>query len=163
MATGGASGGCPASAPGNPAPLAPGWVEQRLRCFYPGSFAFVMATGIVSNAFFFLGHGTLSTLLLVVNLAAYPLLVGITAVRAVRYPREVWADLLNPRLVFSFFTMVAATDIFGSQLHLRGHDGTARACGSSPFASGCCSGTSASPWSRSTAASPAPTSSTAAG
>ena len=112
-------------APGNHAPRPSGWVDRRLRRFYPGSFALVMATGIVSNAFFFLGHGTLSTLLLVVNLAAYPLLVGVSAVRAVRYPREVWTDLVNPRLVFSFFTIVAATDILGAQLHLRGYDGIA--------------------------------------
>jgi tellurite resistance protein TehA-like permease len=84
-----------------------------------------MATGIVSNAFFFLGHRALSGALLAANLVAYPLLVGLTAARAVRHPRELWADLVNPRLVFSFFTVVAGTDILGAQLHLRGHHGIA--------------------------------------
>lgn len=99
-----------------------GWFDRRLRRLYPGSFALVMATGIVSNAFLFLGRRELSGALLVVNLVAYPVLVVLTLVRAARYPRELWADLVNPRLVFSFFTVVAATDILGAQLHLRGYD-----------------------------------------
>jgi tellurite resistance protein TehA-like permease len=102
-----------------------GWLERRVRGLYPGSFALVMATGIVSNAFFFLGHDTLSTALLWVNLVAYPLLVALTVARAVGHPRALWSDLVNPRLVFSFFTMVAATDILGTQLNLRGYDGVA--------------------------------------
>jgi len=34
--------------------------------------------------------------------------------------RALWADLINPRLVFSFFTIVAATDVFGVGINLRG-------------------------------------------
>jgi tellurite resistance protein TehA-like permease len=81
-----------------------------------------MATGIVSNAFFFLDHRSISGALLAVDLVAFPLLVLLTVLRAVRWPRELWADLVDPRLVFSFFTFVAATDVVGLQLHLRGHD-----------------------------------------
>ncbi len=102
-----------------------GWLERRLARLYPGSFALVMATGIVSNAFFYLGHGALSAALLGVNLVAYPLLVALTVARGLRYPRALWSDLVNPRLVFSFFTIVAATDILGAQLRLRGYDGVA--------------------------------------
>ena len=104
---------------------APRWLDAKLRGLYPGYFALVMATGIVSNAFFFLGERTLSLALLLVNLAAYPLLLGATALRALRFGRELWADLVNPRLVFTFFTVIAATDILGAQLHLRGHDDVA--------------------------------------
>ena len=31
-----------------------------------------------------------------------------------------WRDLANPRLVFSFFTFVAASDVLGVQIALRG-------------------------------------------
>lgn len=86
-----------------------------------------MATGIVSNGFFLLGHRTLSSTLLVVNLVAFPLLLLALALRAVLYPRRLWADLVDPRLVFTFFTLVAGTDVLGLGLHLRGHERAAAA------------------------------------
>lgn len=81
-----------------------------------------MATGIVSNGFFLLAHRWLSDALLVVALVAYPLLLGALALRALLYPRRLWADLVDPRLVFTFFTLVAGTDVLGLGLHLRDHD-----------------------------------------
>lgn len=95
------------------------WIDEGVRSLYPGYFALVMATGIISNAFHFLGFSTLSTALLVVNVIAFPLLLAATVARALRHPTPLWADLINPRLVFSFFTIVAAADIFGLQLLLR--------------------------------------------
>jgi tellurite resistance protein TehA-like permease len=89
---------------------------------YPGYFALVMATGIVSNAFFFLDHDALSDALFWITLAAFPLLLACFVVRVVVWPRAVWRDLVDPRLVFTFFTLVAAADVLGLQLHLRGHD-----------------------------------------
>ncbi len=81
-----------------------------------------MATGIVSNGFFLLDHRTLSAALLAVNLVAYPLLLAALALRAALYPRRLLADLLDPRLVFTFFTFVAGSDVLGLGLHLRGHE-----------------------------------------
>jgi tellurite resistance protein TehA-like permease len=98
------------------------WLDAKLRDLYPGYFALVMATGIVSNGFYFLGQRALSLGLLAVNLGAYPLLLLGTGLRAVRFRRELWRDLVDPRLVFAFFTLVAATDILGAQLRLRGYD-----------------------------------------
>ena len=43
------------------------------------------------------------------------------------FPAGRWSDLVNPRLVFSFFTIVAGTDVFGIGLDLRGH-ATAALC-----------------------------------
>lgn len=97
-----------------------GWLDASIGSLYPGYFALVMATGIVSNAFYFVGHHSLSTTLLVVNLIAYPILVVATTARAVRHRRALRADLVNPRLVFSFFTFVAASDVLGLQFVLRG-------------------------------------------
>src|SRR5688572_3844887 len=79
-----------------------------------------MATGIISNAALYLGQHALSNGLLAVNLAAFPLLVLALATRAVRFGTHLWTDLMNPRLVFSFFTIVAAADVFGLQLAHRG-------------------------------------------
>jgi len=89
---------------------------------YPGYFALVMATGIVSNAFYYLSHDRISDILFGVTLVAFPVLLALFVVRVLAWPRAVWHDLLDPRLVFTFFTLVAASDVLGLQLHLRGHD-----------------------------------------
>jgi tellurite resistance protein TehA-like permease len=96
------------------------WTGDQVAALYPGCFALVMATGIVSNALFAEGARDLSDLLFVVNALAYPWLVVLTLSRIARFPRAIWADLTNPRLVFSFFTLVAGTDVFGAGLDLRG-------------------------------------------
>ena len=97
-------------------------LRDDLRGMYPGYFALVMATGIVSNAFFYLGHDRLSDALFAAAIVAFPVLAVATALRIAVWPRAVWRDLVDPRLVFTFFTFVAAADVFGLQFHLRGHD-----------------------------------------
>jgi tellurite resistance protein TehA-like permease len=88
----------------------------------PVYFAMVMATGIVSTALFFLGFKGASLLLLWINLAAYPVLIGATAYRAVQFREKLWADLVNPQTVFTFFTFVAGSAVLGVQLFLRGYE-----------------------------------------
>ena len=51
---------------------------------------------------------------------AYSWLATSTGLRIVRFPRALWSDLTNPRLVFAFFTLVAGTDVLGAGMHLRG-------------------------------------------
>lgn len=96
-------------------------IGLEIRRLYPGYFALVMATGIISNAALHIGHRALSDFLLGVNLIAFPLLALAAAIRASRFSREFWKDLANPRLVFSFFTIVAAANVFELQLVLRGY------------------------------------------
>jgi tellurite resistance protein TehA-like permease len=96
------------------------WTEREVAHLDPGCFAIVMATGIISNAFFLEGRRGLSDGLLAVNLAVYAWLCVATAVRAARFPAALWADLASPRLVFSFFTIVAATDVLALGIDLRG-------------------------------------------
>jgi tellurite resistance protein TehA-like permease len=103
-----------------PVPTLAARLDAQVRGLYPGYFALVMATGIVSNAALYLGYRGLSDLLLAVNLAAFPLLVVMLLTRALRFGRDLWTDLMDPRLVFSFFTLVAAADVFGLQLVHRG-------------------------------------------
>ena len=96
------------------------WINSEIAALYPGCFALVMATGIISNALFFEGYRGWADALFVVNLVAYPVLVIFTVLRFISFSRALWADLINPRLVFSFFTIVAATDVFGIGINLRG-------------------------------------------
>lgn len=105
-------------------PRAPDSLTQRMawqiRNLHPAYFALVMATGIISDAAFVLGHPFVSDCLLAVNLVAYPWLMIALVLRALHFPRQLWADLTNPKTVFAFFTIVAATNVFGVQLFLRG-------------------------------------------
>ncbi|HEX2635138.1 MAG TPA: C4-dicarboxylate ABC transporter, partial [Bradyrhizobium sp.] len=87
---------------------------------HPGAFALVMATGIISNAVFLEGYRAWADLLFAVILFAYPCLILFTLLRLALFSRAVWRDLSDPRLVFSFFTLVAGTGVFGVALHLRG-------------------------------------------
>lgn len=96
------------------------WLNNEIATLYPGCFALVMATGIISNALFFEGYRDSADALFAVNLVAYPCLVLLTVLRFAWFSRALWADLINPRLVFSFFTIVAGTDVFGVGINLRG-------------------------------------------
>lgn len=97
------------------------WISREVAALYPGCFALVMATGIISNALFLEGHSAWSDALFAVNLVAYPSLVVLTGLRFALFSRALWADLINPRLIFSFFTLVAGTDVLGIGVILRGH------------------------------------------
>ncbi len=95
-------------------------LRTAIETLYPGYFAFVMATGIISNALFFEHQRELADVLFFVNLAAYPILWLLTALRVVWARAALWADLTSPKLVFAFFTVVAATDVLGVGVNLRG-------------------------------------------
>jgi len=109
--------------PGSQAPSAPisrpRW-RSGVAALYPGYFALVMATGIIANAMHFEGQQGISDTLTAINIAAYAVLMAMTLLRLVCFPRAVWRDLTEPKLVFAFFTIVAATDVLGVGLALRG-------------------------------------------
>jgi tellurite resistance protein TehA-like permease len=114
--------------PPSPASSARHWRDScrdGIATLFPGYFALVMATGIIANGMFFEGQRAISDALLAVNLVAYGALVAMTLLRAVLFPRALWQDLTEPRLVFAFFTLVAATDVVGVGLSLRGFTGAA--------------------------------------
>lgn len=100
-------------------------VRREAMALDPACFALVMATGIVSNAFFLLGHRLPSDALLVINLVAYPWLCLLTAWRALGSRGSLLHDLTSPFAVFSFFTFVAASDVLGLGLALRGFNSPA--------------------------------------
>jgi tellurite resistance protein TehA-like permease len=96
------------------------WTEREIATLYPGCFALVMASGIISNAMYFTDHHGIAAALFILNLIVYPWLCLATLLRALRYRAGLWNDLISPRLVFAFFTIVAASDVLGAGLHLRG-------------------------------------------
>jgi tellurite resistance protein TehA-like permease len=103
------------------------YLAQEIDGLVPGVFALVMATGIISNGFYFENPRAVSDVLFVISLVSYALLLAATVLRAMRVPRAMWADLIDPHTVFSFFTIVAATDVLGVGILLRGFGGVAMA------------------------------------
>ncbi len=91
------------------------WMEG-IRTLHPAYFALVMATGIVSIAAKLLGMPAIAQSLLVINIVAFTILWIMTIIRILRFPREVFADLIDHQRGVGFFTAVAATSVLGSQL-----------------------------------------------
>jgi tellurite resistance protein TehA-like permease len=99
-----------------------GSARQRLagaiEHLFPGYFALVMATGIVSIAVHVLRMPRIAWALLVINLAAYTVLMVGLAVRLVAHFPRVVDDLNSHSRGPGFFTVVAGTCVLGSEILL---------------------------------------------
>lgn len=82
---------------------------------FPGYFALVMATGVVSIACQFMGLRPVALALVTVNWAAYLILWALTLIRAVQYRAELLRDVSDHRRAPGFFTIVAGTCVLGTQ------------------------------------------------
>ena len=98
--------------PGSPAR---GFARASAELF-PGYFALVMATGIVSLAAHALHMPRIAWALLALNLVAYAVLGVLLLVRVVAYSGRVLADLRDHSRGPGFFTVVAGTCVLGSQI-----------------------------------------------
>ncbi|MCC6350184.1 MAG: tellurite resistance/C4-dicarboxylate transporter family protein [Candidatus Eisenbacteria bacterium] len=92
-----------------------GRLARAVAGLFPGYFALVMATGIVSIAGELLGWRAVAVALLAVNLPVYAILVLMTLARAVFHRRRLLADLADHARGSGFFTTVAGTCVLGSQ------------------------------------------------
>lgn len=90
-------------------------IEGATRDLFPAYFALVMATGIVSIACHLLKMDILAIPLFYLNQLFYIVLWILTLIRLVRYPMKVFSDLSNHRIGSGFLTIVAATNVLGSQ------------------------------------------------
>ena len=81
----------------------------------PAYFGLVMATGIVSMAAFMMEHRTLAMALFYLNVGQYSLLCALYALRACRYPRRFFGDMIAHLTGPGYFTAVAGTGILASQ------------------------------------------------
>jgi len=91
-------------------------IMQAVADLFPGYFALVMATGIISTAAFLLGMKWLAWVLLVINLIAYAVLSFLLIIRLIAFYPRVKADLIDHTRGPGFFTVVAGTCVLGSQL-----------------------------------------------
>src|ERR1700686_2311301 len=89
----------------------PSFVED----FFPGYFALVMATGIVSLAMHFEGIPGVPELLLWLNVIFYVVLWGITVLRILWFRSALIADLIHHARGVTFLTAVAGTGVLGVQ------------------------------------------------
>jgi tellurite resistance protein TehA-like permease len=83
---------------------------------FPGYFALVMATGIISIAGFLLEMKTLALGLLAVNVVAYVILCLLLSLRLIFFFSRIRADITDHVRGPGFFTIVAGTCVLGSQL-----------------------------------------------
>lgn len=92
------------------------FILQAAADLFPGYFALVMATGIISIACYLLEMQTIAAVLLVVNIVAYTLLWLLLLLRLFFFFNRVTDDLNNHVRGPGFFTVVAGTSVLGSQL-----------------------------------------------
>jgi len=94
-------------------------LTQALRAAQPGSFAVVMATGIVSAALLDAGRPHLSAGLLAVAAAVFAILAAASALRAAAFPGLLRDDLTGPTAPYwvtmgaASITVLAAAQILG--------------------------------------------------
>lgn len=82
---------------------------------FPGYFALVMATGTLSIGSFLLGILFVSRVLFYMNIVFYLSLWLLTIIRLIFFFQKLKSDLTSHTLGPGFFTIVAATSVFGSQ------------------------------------------------
>lgn len=89
---------------------------------HPAYFALVMATGIVSIDCHLFGLHHLAHLLFGINILAYCILLLLYLIRALVVPGKFVSDLYSHKRAFGFFTVVAATNVLGSQFLALAHN-----------------------------------------
>lgn len=89
---------------------------QAAANLFPGYFALVMATGIISIAAHLLEMRTVALALLVINVIAYVVLWLLLFLRLVLFFSRIRADIADHVRGPGFFTVVAGTCVLGSQL-----------------------------------------------
>jgi tellurite resistance protein TehA-like permease len=90
--------------------------SAAIRDLHPGSFAFVMATGIISTGASELGPSWLSWALLAFACAGFAVLGGALAIRLAVFRPAVAADIHAPERVFGFFAVVAGSNVLVARL-----------------------------------------------
>lgn len=92
------------------------FIVQAAANLFPGYFALVMATGIISIACYLLEMRTLAIVLLVVNIVAYVFLWLLLLLRLFLFFARIKEDINNHVRGPGFFTVVAGTSVLGSEL-----------------------------------------------
>lgn len=96
-------------------------MPSRLSTLSPAYFAFVMANGIVSIGAEIRGFHAFALVLVWIGVAGYAALVLLNVMRLISFRSGVMADLLSHQRGAGFLTLVAGTNVLGSQLALVAH------------------------------------------
>lgn len=105
-----------------PPPPAAAPAERRgLAALHPGNFALVMASAILAQGFHLHGLPIAGRALDAIAVLAFVVLLGLSLARVLMASQAVRDDLTNPRLVFGFFTLVAAASLVGQIALGHGH------------------------------------------
>lgn len=91
-----------------------------VRTLYPGYFACVMATGIVSVALLMTGASVLSKLLWIAGFVLLAFFVVVYLLRLLLYYPDVKRDTTDPTKIFGFFTFIAALGVLATRSALGG-------------------------------------------
>ena len=97
-------------------PGPPNALSRAAADLFPGYFALVMATGIISIACFLLGMQAISLVLLGIDVVAFVVLGLLLLVRLLFFFSRVKADITDHVRGPGFFTVVAGTCVLGSAL-----------------------------------------------
>ena len=90
-------------------------IRDTIKTFHPAYFAMVMATGVISIASNLLGFTFIAYPFFYINIVAYAILLPMLILRVIMHWDCLYKDLSNPKLSFVFFTVVAATNVLGTQ------------------------------------------------
>jgi len=104
------------------------FIEGKVANLFSGYFSLVMATGALSIATFLLGMKPVSKVLLYFNLFFYGILWFLTLYRLIKYFPRVKEDLTSHTHGPGFFTIIAGTCVFGSQLIVVDNQYSAAVC-----------------------------------
>ncbi len=97
-------------------------VQAGLRELFPGYFALIMATGIISLACGMLGLPILAQALFRLNIVNYAVIATLMLARLIGYPRLMLADLTDHARGPGFFTSIAGSCVLGTQFVVIGHE-----------------------------------------
>jgi len=98
------------------------YLKRKLADLHPAYFALVMATGIISIGCDLWGMTDVARFLFWVNIPAYVILWLIYGARIWLFPSRFIADWFSHKRGFGFFTIVAATNVLGSQFFTLGEN-----------------------------------------
>jgi len=92
------------------------YIRKKAEDLFPAYFAFVMTSGALSIGTHLLGMLSISKILLFINIIAYVSLWTLTLIRLFNFFPKLVQDLTSHEKGPGFFTLVAGTCVFGSQI-----------------------------------------------
>jgi len=92
------------------------FLKRQSRHLFPGYFAMVMATGALSLSLWYLGLEIAAELLIYLNIFIYIILLSLNVIRLLLNTDEFLRDMSDHGKGPGFFTLIAGTEVLGTQL-----------------------------------------------